>query len=206
MLLTDEEKELISKEIENLEKLSSAELVAVITKRSSNYKNSLLIFSIILVFLASFLLYFFKEDLYTLELLQYQILIFIGINLFFQTFHNLFLKLIPKFYKDKIASLYAKKQFYNLGLNRTKTKQAIMFFVSLDEKYVEIITDTEISKKIPNEFWHQVISEFTYDIKNEDFLNAYLKALKASKAILIQHFPISKDDINELPNEVIELK
>jgi putative membrane protein len=31
-------KKLISKEIENLEKLSSAELVAVITKRSGNYK------------------------------------------------------------------------------------------------------------------------------------------------------------------------
>lgn len=204
MILTNKEKELISKEIENLEKLTSAELIAVITQKSSNYKSVILMFSIVFVFLISFLLFFIKDDLYTLELIQYQIVIFIGMNLFFQTFHNLFMKLLPRFYKDKIASLYAKKQFYNLELNRTK--QAIMFFVSLDEKYVEIITDSEISKKIPNEFWHQVISEFTYDIKNEDFLTGYLKALKASKAILIQHFPILKNDINELPNEVIELK
>lgn len=206
MILTNKEKELISKEIENLEKLTSAELITVITQKSSNYKSVMLMFSIVSVFLISFLLFFIKDDLYVLELIQYQIVIFIGMNLFFQTFHNLFMKLLPRFYKDKIASLYAKKQFYNLGLNRTKTKQAIMFFVSLDEKYVEIITDSEISKKIPNEFWHQVISEFTYDIKNEDFLTGYLKALKASKAILIQHFPILKNDINELPNEVIELK
>ena len=37
MILKDNEKKLISKEIENLEKSSSAELVAVMIKRSSNY-------------------------------------------------------------------------------------------------------------------------------------------------------------------------
>lgn len=31
-------------------------------------------------------------------------------------------------------------------------------------------------------FGIKLFSEFTYDIKNEDFLTGYLKALKASKA------------------------
>ena len=88
MILTNKEKELISKEIENLEKFTSAELIAVITQKSSNYKSVMLMFSIASVFLISFLLFFIKDDLYTLELIQYQIVIFIGMNLFFQTFHN----------------------------------------------------------------------------------------------------------------------
>lgn len=205
MMLKDNEKEQISKEIENLERFSSAELVAVITQKSSSYKYASLMICIFLTFLFSFILYFVKE-VSTLELLQYQLLIFIGINLFFIKFDNLTLKLLPLSYKHQKASLKANKQFYNLGLNKTKTKQAIMFFVSLDEKYVEIITDTEISKKIPNEFWEQLVYEFTLDIKKDDFFSGYIKAIKTSKAILIQHFPIQDDDENELSNEVIELK
>lgn len=205
MILNEKEQELISKEIENLERFSSAELVAVITQKSSNYKYAGLLISIFFVFFSSFILYFLKE-LSILELLQYQLLIFVGINLLFENYKKLVLKILPQNYKHQKASLYAKEQFNNLGLNRTKTKQAIMFFVSLDEKYVEIITDKEISKKIPDEFWQQLVQEFIDDVKKEDFLNGYLKALKTSKAILIQHSPIQENDKNELSNEVIELK
>ncbi len=205
MILNDKEKKLISEEIENLEKFSSAELVAVITQKSSDYKYAALLISIFFVFAFSFVIYFLKE-LSTLELLQYQLLIFVGINLLFENYKKLILTILPQSYKYQKASLYAIEQFNNLGLNRTKTKQAIMFFVSLDEKYVKIITDSEISKKIPDEFWHQLVHEFISDVKKEDFLNGYLKALKTSKAILTQHFPIQENDINELSNEVIELK
>lgn len=204
MILTNEEKELISKEIQELEESSSTELIAVITQKSSNYKHASLMISVFCVFLISFILFFIKE-ISTLQLLQYQLLFFVGINLFLEKFNNLVLKIIPQSYKHRKASLNAKRQFHNLGLNRIKTKQAIMFFVSLDEKYVKIITDEQIPKEIPNEFWQQLVFEFTEDIKKEDFLNGYLKALKTSKAILIKHFPKNKYDENKFPNEVIEL-
>ena len=205
MLLNDKDKELISKEIEDLEKLSSAELVAVVAKKSSNYKYASLMISVFCVFLISFVLYFVRE-VSTLELLEYQLLVFVGINLLFEKFDNLILKILPQSYKYRKASSYAKEQFNNLGLNRTKSKQAIMFFVSLDERYVKVITDNKISQEIPNEFWQQLVFEFAEDVKREDFLNGYLKALRTSKAILIKHFPIQSNDENELSNEVIELK
>ena len=205
MYLNENQKEQISKEIENLEKLSSAELVAVIAKRSSNYKYVSLIISIILVFSTSFILFFIKE-ISTLELLQYQLLIFMGTTLIFEKFDNLILKILPQSYKHQKASLYAKEQFNNLGLNKTKSKQVLMFFVSLDEKYVHILADNKISKKIPDEFWQQLVYEFTQDVKKENFLNGYLKAINTSKAILIKHFPIQKNDENELLNEIIELQ
>ena len=205
MYLNENQKEQISKEIENLEKLSSAELVAVIAKRSSNYKYVSLIISIFLVFSTSFILFFIKE-ISTLELLQYQLLIFMGTTLIFEKFDNLILKILPQSYKHQKASLYAKEQFNNLRLNKTKSKQVLMFFVSLDEKYVHILADNKISKKIPDEFWQQLVYEFTQDVKKENFLNGYLKAINTSKAILIKHSPIQKNDENELSNEIIELQ
>ena len=81
-----------------------------------------------------------------------------------------------------------------------------MFFVRINEKYVHILADNKISKKIPDEFWQQLVYEFTQDVKKENFLNGYLKAINTSKAILIKHFPIQKNDENELSNEIIELQ
>jgi len=205
MKLNKKEKELISKEIKNLEKSSSAELVAVITQRSSDYKYATSIINIFILFLISFFLIFFSEK-NAFELLQIQLLLFVAVTLFFEKFNKITTKLLPKNYKYNKASQNAKKQFYNLGLNRTKTKQAIMFFVSFDEKYVEIIADTEISKKIDDEYWQKIVDEFIKDVKKNHLSKGYLKAIQSCSQILIEKFPIQKNDENELPNDVIELK
>ncbi len=112
---------------------------------------------------------------------------------------------MPKAYKYEKASFNAKQEFSNLGLRQTETRQAIMFFVSIDEKYVEIITDKEIKEKIDNSFWQNIVKEFIKDVKNRQFTQGYLKAIRACSEVLTKNFPIQKDDKNELSNEVIEL-
>lgn len=205
MTLSSAEKELISKKIENLEKSSSSELVAVITKRSSDYKFVRAMLSIFLVFLISFFL-IFTIELSTLQLIEIQLLSFIGINLFLEYFDGFLLSILPKSYKQDKASQNAQEQFYNLGLNRTKTRQGIMFFVSFDEKYVEIISDTTVSSKIKDEYWQTIIDEFVKDVKKKELSNGYLKAIDSCSEILIKEFPIQENDKNELPNDVIELR
>lgn len=205
MYLNEDEKKLISKEIENLEARSSAELVAVVTKRSASYKYVSSIIALCFVaFISIFLIFFTSISNFTL--LQIQTLCIVALFLLFERFENTILFLLPKSYKRDVASIYANKQFENLGLNRTKTNQAIMFFVSLDEKYVEIITDKTISEKINNHYWEVIIDEFINDVKKDELSKGYLKAIKDCNKILIDNFPIEEDDENELSNEVIELR
>ena len=205
MILSNKEKELISKEIENLEKFSSTELVAVVTKRSGNYKLASAMFAVFSLFFISFLLLLvsFKT---AFELIQIQLLVFIGIYVFSERFKSYFLKILPKNYKYQVASRNAHNQFFNLQLHKTKSKQVIMFFVSFDEKYVEIISDTTVSSKIKNEYWQTIIDEFVKDVKKKELSNGYLKAIDSCSEILIKEFPIQENDKNELPNDVIELR
>ena len=110
--------------------------------------------------------------------------------LFLQKFRNLFMKFLPKSYKYQVASRNANNQFYNL--KQDKTKQTIMFFVSFDEKYVEIIVDDEISKIIPNSHWQSIIDEFIVNIKDNQLINGYVKAIIACSSILVEKFPNNK--------------
>lgn len=204
MYLNENEKQQISKEIELLEEKSSSELVAVITKQCSSYKYETIIINFIIVCIASiFIISFTQND--TLRLFEFQLLIFTSIFFIFKKFNTLVFNFLPTSYKYQKASEYANKQFSNLGLQRTKTKQAIMFFVSLDEKYVKIISDIKIKEKIPDSYWQNIVDDFIKDVKNKELSSGYLKAVKSCNDILIQKFPIQKDDTNELTNEVIEI-
>ncbi len=203
MYLNENEKQQISQEIENLEKQSSAELVAVMTKQVSSYKFETIAITLLIAVIISLFTLIFEND--SQRLFQIQTISFIFFYFVFSKSNKTLLFLIPKSYKYEKASVYAHKQFISLGLHKTDTKQAIMFFVSLDEKYVEIITDSVIKEKIPDSYWQVTVDKFIKDVKNNDLRNGYIKAIKACKEILVKNFPIQKDDKNELPNDVIEL-
>ena len=203
MYLNEDEKQQISKEIENLEKQSSAELVAVITKQSSNYKFEIIALALLITTIVSLITLIFEIN--AIKLFQIQVISFMAFYLIFDKFNKILLSLLPKSYKYLKASQYANKQFTSLGLQTTKTKQAIMFFVSHDEKFVEIITDSKIKEKIDNSYWQSIVNEFIKDIKDEQISSGYLKAITSCNAILIKNFPIKENDENELSNEVVEL-
>lgn len=205
MYLNENEKNEISKEIENLEKQSSAELVAVITKQSSSYKFETILVSILFTLFISILILLI-DTISPIKMFQWQIMSFIFAYFILYKFETILFRILSKKYKYEKASEYANKQFLNLGLQTTKTKQAIMFFVSIDEKYVEIITDSAIKEKIDNKYWQEIVNIFIEDVKKNQLANGYLKAIKSCNEILIKNFPIKDNDENELSNEVIELK
>lgn len=172
---------MILNELENLEKSSLVQMVTIVTQKSSNYKLASCMIAIFATFLISFLLVI-NDYFSALELLQIQLLIFTGIYIVLERFKKPFIQILPKFYKHKIASQYAHNQF-NIS------KQKIMFFISLDEKYIEIFADEEISKVIPNNHWQNIVDEFLTKIKENQFENGYLEAIKACNLILAKEFP-----------------
>ena len=172
---------MILNELENLEKSSLVQMVTIVTQKSSNYKLASCMIAIFSTFLISFLLVI-NDYFSALELLQIQLLIFTGIYIVLERFKKTFIQILPKFYKHKIASQYAHNQF-NIS------KQKIMFFISLEEKYVEIFADEEISKVIPNNHWQNIVDEFLTKIKENQFENGYLEAVKACNLILAKEFP-----------------
>ncbi len=203
MYLNINEKEQIQEEIKTLETKSSAELVAVITKYSSSYRFETLVFSLLISVFISIILLF--ADIDTIKFFQIQVLSFFALFFLTSGFKKILLTFLPKKYKYEKASINAKKEFYNLGIKDTKTKLGIMFYVSIEEKYVEIITDTGIKSKISDNYWQDIVNEFIKDVKNNQFSVGYKKAIKECSETLIKSFPIQENDKNELSNEVIEL-
>lgn len=190
MILNNKDTIFISEEIENIKTLTNIQLFMESTKRSSKYQLASCMFAIFTLFLVSFLL-IFTFHLDALELLQIQLLIFFGLYIFLEKFKNTFIKILPKSYKYQVASQNALEHFDSLKCDNSKKK--VMFFISFDEKYIEIIVDDEIADVIPNSHWQNIINEFTQDIKDDEFSTAYKKAIVACSSILIEKFSIKND-------------
>lgn len=204
MILSVGDKEHIANTIKDLERKSEAELVAVISQKSGDYGFFWLVCNICITLIVSlFATIFTIYDPMTLLVLQIICLGFFYI--FTLLFEKQLISFLPNFYKHKRASIYANKMFDRLGLRKTKSKVGIMFFVCSDEKYVEIVVDEGVKEKIDKVYWEGVVKNFIKSVKSGEFANGYVNAINECSEILIEKFPIRSDDINELPDEVIEI-
>ncbi len=177
---------MILDELEELKNSSSVQIVTLITQKSSDYKLASCMIAIFTTFLISFLLVM-NDYFSALELLQIQLLIFTGIYIVLERFKKHFIWILPKSYKHKIASQNAHTQFNNSKIDTSNGE--IIFFISLEEKYVEIFADEKISKVIPNSHWQNIVDEFLKKIKENQFDAGYLEAIKACSSILVKEFP-----------------
>ena len=113
--------------------------------------------------------------------------------------------LVPKKVKHRRAALQARAQFLAQNVHLSRDHTGVLIFVSLAERYVEIIADKGINDKIDPHVWSAKIDTFRDAVKAGNMVEGLLKTIADCGAVLAQHCPPSPDDINELPNHPIEL-
>lgn len=202
--ISHETKQKIEKAIFEVEKKTSSELVAVVTEKSGEYLYISLLLTSLASLLIPFGLLFFAPDMEAKSIYEAQLLGFMLFMVLFNVPKVLFY-LLPKSVFVKAAKFKAYETFRILGLQKTRNYQAVMIFVSLYEQYIEIIADSAISAKIDNALWQSMIDAFVEKVKNEAFEEGYLQAITEVGALLVHHFPIEKEDKNELSNGLIEV-
>lgn len=202
--ISNETKEKIQKAIFETEKKTSSELVAVVTQKSGHYLYISLLITSLASLLVPFGFLFFAPDteaksIYEIQLLSFMLLLLI-LNI-----PNVLYVLLPKTVLIKAAKLKAFETFRILGLQKTSNYQAVMIFVSLYEKYIEIVADSAISAKIDNALWQSTIDTFLKNVQNDKLEEGYIQAISEIGAILVEYFPIEKHDKNELSDGLIEV-
>lgn len=95
-------------------------------------------------------------------------------------------------------------QFYSSGLYRTRESNGVEIYLSFFERRVVVIGDSGIHAKMGDQHWQDVRDLIIQGIKRGDLRSGVCAAIEACGNALAQHFPPRPDDINELPDQVIE--
>jgi len=99
----------------------------------------------------------------------------------------------------------AVEQFLAHGLTNTQARTGVLIFVSLAERYAEIVADTGIAAKVPQQTWDELIARLTAEIAARRLAEGLIGAVERAGAVLAEHFPRLPGDRNELVNDVVLL-
>jgi putative membrane protein len=201
---TDAERQQITTAIQAAEKRTSGEFVAVVARASDAYLAMALLWAAGLALILPAPLLLFSHLRY-LDIYQLQAVAFILLVLAFEFLPGLHMALVPKRLRHARASRLAHAQFYEQGVQLTRGHSGVLLFVSMAERYVEIVADKGIHEKIGEARWQEIVDGFVTKVQAGDITGGFTSAIAACGEAMAQHYPAQPEDTDELSDGLIEI-
>jgi uncharacterized membrane protein len=107
-----------------------------------------------------------------------------------------------KFDEDALAR--AQKKFAQLGMEKTRERNAILIFVAPREQKFAVVGDEGVHKRCGDKFWQDLVARMRDHFLREDFTQALVEAIESTGKLLAKFFPRTGPAPNELPDEILE--
>lgn len=92
--------------------------------------------------------------------------------------------------------------FRRLGMEKTKDRSGILFYVAVDDRRFAIVGDSGIHAKVGDEFWGKLRDAMQEAFVRGDAATGLCLAIDEAGALLAKHVPRRPEDRNELPDEI----
>jgi putative membrane protein len=99
----------------------------------------------------------------------------------------------------------AKAQFYIQGVQLTSHHSGVLFFVSLAERYVEIVADKGIHERLGEARWQSIIDTFVARVRRGEIVEGFVDAIGACGSAMAEHYPPDPSDTSELSDGLVEI-
>jgi uncharacterized membrane protein len=98
---------------------------------------------------------------------------------------------------DRAVEIFGKLKMY-----KTKSKSGVLLYFATEDKKIAILGDTGIDSIVEPSYWNHIIETISETIRQQDIPQGILKGVELVGEKLIEHFPESSGQHNELPNEI----
>lgn len=129
---------------------------------------------------------------------------FVGV-LLLQLWAPLKFFLIPSHIATLRARARATAYFRTGAQGRTTGKTGVLIYLSLAEHHAEILADQAIAAKVGPEVWGAAMAAMLVELKAGRLADGMIAAVEQVGTVLAAHFPRADDDVNELPDRLIEV-
>lgn len=186
------------------EKKTSGEIIAVVARRSDDYRFIPLLWAA-LIALATPPVLFIATQWRGTTIYAAQLAVFaaMAVAVLWPQLRN---ALVPAAIKRARAHARAMEQFLAQDLHTTRGRTGVLIFISVAERYAEVIADEGIYKKVPPGIWDDAVAELTVEIARGRAGDGLVAAIEICGGVLAEHFPPGSADADELPNHLILLE
>jgi putative membrane protein len=202
-LFNEADERRIAEAIHKAEVKTSGEIVAVLAGESGTYLYIPFMWAALVALLVPwpliYLTWISVQWIYAIQLAVFLVLLLLLMP------RRVRLALVPGSVKRERAHRRAVEQFVTQNLHTTEGRTGILIFVSVAERYAEILADKGIHAKVPPGTWQTIVDRLTDEIGKGRAADGFVHAIEAAGQHLAKHFPPGTHDPNELPNHLIVL-
>ncbi len=216
---TDENLKKIQNAVVTAEKNTDGEIALAITPSCSTYGFWELLFAVCMGFITFACLIPFSSKIKTFidsiywDMNDYHfsfwllLIVFVSILIFYLLANIPFFDrlITPKRVRNRAVYNKAIKTFVHSGVYKTKSNTGILLFFSIFERKIQIIADSGIASKIPQETWRNLANSLAEGFKSKNPTDTIVKAIEKCGQILAKEFPAQKENPNELPDGLVIL-
>jgi putative membrane protein len=200
MVISEQDRERISKAIRAAETKTSGEIVCVLAETSSDaIALPILIAAVAALALPWLLVAFTAMTVY--RILSLQVIAFLGLTVLL-CLPRVRVALMPRRARRAVAHRVAMEQFRTRGIARTKDRSGILIFVSLAERYARIVADEGIAARVRQSEWQAAVDALIAHMRSGHIADGFVTAIDLCGAELAKHFPRTEADREELPDRI----
>jgi putative membrane protein len=115
------------------------------------------------------------------------------------------LRLAPRRWQFMQAHDNALRQFLARNVHLTSERTGVLIFVSLAERYAEIVADAGINAKVPQAEWDELVAGLIEKARSDELADGLVLAIERAGTLLAAHFPPRPGDVNELDDHLVEI-
>jgi putative membrane protein len=202
-LLNKDQQQQVADAIEAVERQTDAELVTVLATSADDYTYVPLIWAGVIALLVPGLINLLTGWMTANHLLLAQVVMFIAVALLCRL-PGITKRLVPSRVRHWRAGNLARRQFLEQNLHATANGTGVLIFVSEAERYVEIIVDDGIARRVDNDVWIAMVETFTRQVKDGQILDGFVGCIRSCGNVLSEQVPVTEAR-NELPNRLVVL-
>ena len=215
---------LVSEAVASAELTTSGEIVTVLADSSDGYTDVALVWAAAVAFSAMSVFAVFSDFFLGLwdglfhggwagdwthgevltVMLGFGLLTFAAM-LALQVWRPLRMALVPGPIKALRVRGAALRHFKVGAEKRTSGRTGVLIYLSMTEHRAEIVADEAIAGQVPAEVWGMAMADMLVEIRKDCIAEGIAAGVRDVGAVLAEHFPRGSEDMNELPDRLIEL-
>jgi len=98
---------------------------------------------------------------------------------------------------DRTATVFEK-----LGMNKTKLRNGVLFYLAVKNRKFAIIGDAGINTEVPDDFWEIVKLRMLNHFREGRFSQGLIDGIDLTGIELRKFFPYQTNNVNELPDDI----
>lgn len=92
--------------------------------------------------------------------------------------------------------------FRHIKMHETEDRNGVLFYLAVRNKEFAVIGDAGINSKVPDGFWDVIKNNLAGNFREAKYCEGIIEGILMAGRQLREHFPHSRDDVNELPDEI----